>query len=978
MNILRSFTETVVTTPTELFPISFEYDEKYDAVHVFLNDVAVEELGYTVSHINSVTLKLEPAVPEGVVRIERETDIDKMMYIFDAGALFIEQNVDADFKQLVHSQQEVRDGFIKLRGDVLPLVDGLEEALKTAREASEAATDAANAAEEAAAIATANLKGTLFTVDCIEDLLNLDKWVGRTVFVRSYERPVLGSAFPFKGEGIFTYTGKDIDKTDYGVHIYGWERQVHNNVLTPLMFGAQADLVFGTNEVLVPVAGTDDTLAFQRMLNMNSYVIHTNISKAVSSRKYSKYTFSIPHGSYWITDTLPLRTNTSILGNNSTLYFSPPTDKDLFAPLRSEMAAAYTQSTGWNTQTISMVRVQDLVIIGNLTKYVKPTARKAFDAGNAYKWYLNNILIERFYNGISIYPMDTSEWTGGSRIGNCYENVLNNLTVHECVQGVFNGGNVTQATNLTIGGGYLVGAGSVNAFDYLLINLGAGFSCNGFNIAPSWDNITTKPLILDGCNGSYYSGGYSEWFNPYFELMMPDRLGGFKLDASHLFKYQNHCLIKFQEGTFSKYDYATGTRTVPTRFKDGRKWNQYLNSTGYGVGAGAELLTNFFKYTPQYDFKYGMYGVAGDVDKVIYDVKRFEDVDTGFTTKYGIRLINPTSSELNLYFPLEANITAAKVCVLYRPIANFDATQIKTNVLGFNGTNDRISTGELMVDYGNGWYLGIAETTSELTGQGNFTISLPAGCQVEIEHIGAYANGWPIFPTYTTYEPKVNSYADDHTTDTISGGAFAKGDITRAVYLGIVGSVQDTLVKEGGLYNSRLYNDSGVTLNSTTDYVDFSSHANLKYVGSGVAINVQQSGVLKDYVVAGRKFSGGSFSLGNVKLNGISSGQVFLYEAAVKAPQFVDLAETVHPYYMRSLPYSGTIPANGVLTTPSIEVKGAKNGDTVVCSVSPALGPETMIVGSVVGANTVNVYHRNFTNTDFNIPASTILTVKII
>ncbi|QGH71569.1 tail spike protein [Acinetobacter phage vB_AbaP_APK48-3] len=152
MNILRSFTETVVTTPTDTFPISFEYDEKYDAVHVFLNDVAVEDLGYTVSQVNAVTLKVEPAIPEGTVRIERETDIDKMKYIFDAGALFIDQNVDADFRQIVHSQQEVRDGFIKLRGDVLPLVHGLQEALQQAQEASEAAQEAADAAEEAAQV----------------------------------------------------------------------------------------------------------------------------------------------------------------------------------------------------------------------------------------------------------------------------------------------------------------------------------------------------------------------------------------------------------------------------------------------------------------------------------------------------------------------------------------------------------------------------------------------------------------------------------------------------------------------------------------------------------------------------------------------------------------------------------------------------------------------------------------------------------
>ncbi|QYC50642.1 tailspike protein [Acinetobacter phage vB_Api_3043-K38] len=185
MNTLRSFTETVVTTPTDTFPISFEYSEKYDAVHVFLNGVAVEDLGYVVSNINAVTLKIEPAITAGTVRIERETDIDKMLYIFDAGALFIDQNVDADFKQIVHSQQEVRDGFIKLRSEVLPLVTGLEEALETASEAAEAAQDAANTAQEAAQeVRSAVLSET--------DLSTTAVWEGKTVYL--------------KDRGLFIYT----------------------------------------------------------------------------------------------------------------------------------------------------------------------------------------------------------------------------------------------------------------------------------------------------------------------------------------------------------------------------------------------------------------------------------------------------------------------------------------------------------------------------------------------------------------------------------------------------------------------------------------------------------------------------------------------------------------------------------------------------------------------------------------------------
>lgn len=261
MNILRSFTETVVTTPTDLFPISFEYDEKYDAVHVFLNGVAVEDLGYTVSQVNAVTLKVEPAIPEGTVRIERETDIDKMKYIFDAGALFIDQNVDADFRQIVHSQQEVRDGFIKLRGDVLPLVHGLQEALQQAQEASEAAQEAANAAEEAAL----QVKSAIQYRDSVAELSAVsDPQAGMLIYVKSYHTGI------GKGGGLFEYTPARQLEDDGGNVIKGWVRKVPESYLNVHNFGATG-------------SGIDDGadhIAFNRVANkiktstMRSFTIH--------------------------------------------------------------------------------------------------------------------------------------------------------------------------------------------------------------------------------------------------------------------------------------------------------------------------------------------------------------------------------------------------------------------------------------------------------------------------------------------------------------------------------------------------------------------------------------------------------------------------------------------------------------------------------------------------------------------------------
>uniref|UniRef100_A0AAU8KV66 Tail spike protein n=1 Tax=Acinetobacter phage vB_Ab_164_KEN_02 TaxID=3143016 RepID=A0AAU8KV66_9VIRU len=252
MNILRSFTETVVTTPTDTFPISFEYDEKYDAVHVFLNAVAVEDLGYTVSQVNAVTLKIEPAIPEGTVRIERETDIDKMKYIFDAGALFIDQNVDADFRQIVHSQQEVRDGFIKLRGDVLPLVHGLQEALKQAQEALKQAQEASQSAQEAAeaaAEAAANVTQGIITISSVAALRNT---APRTVYAVI---DVLDHSD--NGSGLIRYRWiPDItDEDDNGKFIKvstisegRWVAQ-YNGYITPKHYGARGD---GTTDDRLP------------------------------------------------------------------------------------------------------------------------------------------------------------------------------------------------------------------------------------------------------------------------------------------------------------------------------------------------------------------------------------------------------------------------------------------------------------------------------------------------------------------------------------------------------------------------------------------------------------------------------------------------------------------------------------------------------------------------------------------------------
>lgn len=152
INEKRSFTEYTISSPTQSFAIGFELYEDEQNIHVTLNNTPIEDLGYTFAVINSLTVEVTPAIPSGVLRIQRETDIDENKHKFSAGAIFNALSMDENFEQIRQSQQEVRDGFGNLVERVVPLVDGLEEALEQASVASQAAQDAATAAEEAAQV----------------------------------------------------------------------------------------------------------------------------------------------------------------------------------------------------------------------------------------------------------------------------------------------------------------------------------------------------------------------------------------------------------------------------------------------------------------------------------------------------------------------------------------------------------------------------------------------------------------------------------------------------------------------------------------------------------------------------------------------------------------------------------------------------------------------------------------------------------
>ena len=150
MNELKSYTEYAVSTPTADFVIGFDFNYGEDAVNVTVDDVPATEAGYTVVYLNETTIRLSPSVPSGVVRLQRETDIDQTDHAYRAGAKFIAQTMDENFEQLRHSQQEVRDGFSKLSTDTHEIIEGLDAALELAQDAAQDAQDAAVIAQGAA------------------------------------------------------------------------------------------------------------------------------------------------------------------------------------------------------------------------------------------------------------------------------------------------------------------------------------------------------------------------------------------------------------------------------------------------------------------------------------------------------------------------------------------------------------------------------------------------------------------------------------------------------------------------------------------------------------------------------------------------------------------------------------------------------------------------------------------------------------
>ena len=750
----------------------------------------------------------------------------------------------------------------------------------------------------------------------------------------------------------------------------------------------------------------DSTQAFKDALDFE-WVTYPHSASLAYYPKAKNKRVRVPVGRYLITDTLPLSSYLNLdFDDGVVIDFKPTTLKDLFAPPLNKMQGAYESgATSWKDMAIYGLRITGAALFkGDLTSNGTVYANCAVRAANSHKGLFSRFAIENFKEGLRIDRLDTSAWTG-SRIGNFYENVVDNVSIQDCTLPFYNSGNLTTLINSRIGHEFLR-PDDVNGGDYLLMNEGAGFSCLNLNIA-SVDRLNTPKLgmIYDQCFGSTYQGMYTEYPNNLFVLDPTERFGGIDMGCNYTFKYPNDVFVKFVDGYMPSYDPATNTRSGKN-LKGPNKWVE-LQSNGFKFGnSNADLLDDFFEFAPQIDFKYGLYGTYLDWSRQIaVDFKRHEtDRNSGFLSKNGARFIATQQSDLHV--PIKNNQYDAYVCVLARVISGtFAGGSIKLNsdLVG----NDFITSAETYYDYGNGWKMYVVRNVNlDPKRSSELLISFSEGDQVEIEHIGAYKNGVPIYPAFKDCIPKVNAnnfmYAGNIEVSSYkkaSGGQFATGDML-SPFIPVINGAVDTARDITFSYVST----EGTNRQNLLDgnYVGYYGNANITFanantfdsavtttgnsrnfaesIGVGQYVGITQDAILTDdakvidrvYSVPDSKYTTSLVLNKNFNVAVAIANHYGAQKPVYKTVRGVDVAKTPSGSKNYDPP---SLAANAIQST-TVTVTGAKVGDSVNVSFSVTLGLSSRMWGEVTALNTVTVYHQNLTAAPLNI-ANGILTVKV-
>lgn len=255
-----SYTEHNVLTPTADFSIGFkDYSGDSDRINITVNNVPASEAGYMAQRINDLVIRLTPTVPAGnIVRLQRETNIDEPFYRFTAGAKFVAANIDANFRQILHSQQEVRNSFDFLEGNTLGVVEAAKEATERANEAADLVEDLIVGKVQTTNVYLPdgstqqdfNTRVLNTRVETIADLPTnaLD---GDVVYVKGYYKPTnLALAQPYIGGGTRVYVASRKSVNDGFLCINGWVLQVEGNTVTCSQAGAKNDVSFDSSDAI--------------------------------------------------------------------------------------------------------------------------------------------------------------------------------------------------------------------------------------------------------------------------------------------------------------------------------------------------------------------------------------------------------------------------------------------------------------------------------------------------------------------------------------------------------------------------------------------------------------------------------------------------------------------------------------------------------------------------------------------------------
>lgn len=763
-------------------------------------------------------------------------------------------------------------------------------------------------------------------------------------------------------------------------------------------------LNYGAKSNASPSETFDSTQAFKDALDFE-WVTYPSATSLAYYPKAKNKRIRIPLGRYLITDTLPLTSYLCLdFDDGVVIDFKPTSGKPLFTPPVDKMIEAYNSgATNWKDMTIYAPEIKGAVLFkGNMTANSTVHATYAVQAANVHRGLFSRFAVEGFENGLAIERLDTSSWTGGSPIGNFYENVVDNVSLQDCKLPFFNSGNLTTMINCRIGHEVLQ-TSDPNMGDYLMVNYGAGFTSLNLNIASVWRGANPKKgHIFEACAGSTYHGLYSEYFDNLFVLDPITRFGGLSIDAGHVVKYPTDCLIKFIEGYMPSYNPATGVRGGKN-LKTSANFVELFTCGIRIMNSNAELIEDFFEFAPQYDFKYGMYGTEWYWSKnIAVDFKRWETQSTGFLSPYGARFIATQDTEIAI--KTKNQQYDANICILMRDlIGNYSAGDIKLNV---QGSNEFITVAEVVYDYGNGWKMySLRNAQMDPDVETYLRIVIPQGRQIEIEHIGAYKGGVPLYPTFKDYKPKVNSdnYMFTGSNDVdggayqykFSGGQFGLGDelapfiprlpdgsiVTNVApiqnqYVSLAGSDRQT-IKDGN--HTAYYGDANITFANpnTFDSAVFTvgnSRNFAESIGIGLYIGITQGGTTtNDALVVGRTYdvAAKQYSTNLVLNKNFSVGSAIANHANARKPVFSKVgvltgSKTFDP---------PSLEANEIKST-TITVSGAAMGNRVEVGFSLPLGSSSMMWGEVSSIDTVTIYHRNLTNSTLDVGSGT-LTVEV-